>query len=188
MRFIVVYDACVLYPAPVRDFLLRLALSGLFAAKWTNRIHEEWITNLSKNRPDLNIDKLNRTRDRMNEAVADSLVTDYESLIDHLHLPDENDRHILAAAIKSGAQEIVTFNLNDFPANILDVYDISAVHPDSFIEHQMDLHQGIVIQVAKNIRTSLKLKPKTASEYLENLAAHGLVVTADRLREFEALI
>ena len=47
MSFIVVYDACVLYPAPLRDLLLELAISELFAAKWTDTIHDEWIRSLS---------------------------------------------------------------------------------------------------------------------------------------------
>jgi hypothetical protein len=53
MRYTVVFDACVLYPAPPRDFLLRLATTGLFAAKWTEQIHAEWIRNVLRERPDL---------------------------------------------------------------------------------------------------------------------------------------
>ncbi len=53
MRFVVVYDACVLYPAPLRDFLIRLAATGLFSAKWSNQIHDEWIRNVIKQRPEL---------------------------------------------------------------------------------------------------------------------------------------
>lgn len=47
-QFAVVYDACVLYPAPLRDLLMHLAMTGLFRAKWTNAIHDEWITSLQK--------------------------------------------------------------------------------------------------------------------------------------------
>jgi len=59
--FTAVYDACVLYPAPLRDFLMWLALSGRFRAKWTMEIHNEWKRNLLKNRPDLTTGQLNRT-------------------------------------------------------------------------------------------------------------------------------
>ena len=114
MRYTVIFDACVLYPAPLRDILLRLATTGLFTAKWTDQIHDEWIRNAVKKRPELK-DKLPRTRELMNRAVPDSLVTGYEFLIESLELPDSNDRHVLAAAIRSGAQAIVTFNLKDFP-------------------------------------------------------------------------
>lgn len=116
MRFVVLFDACVLYPAPLRDFLLHLSLTGLFAAKWTDRIHDEWTRNLLARRPELSADRIQRTCQRMNEAIPDSLVTNYEPLIEGLDLPDPDDRHVLAAAIQAGAQVIVTFNLKDFPA------------------------------------------------------------------------
>ncbi len=98
------------------------------------------------------------------------------------------DRHVLAAAIKSSAQIIVTFNLKDFPKETLDTYDIEAMHPDVFIEHQLGLRQGLVISVVKQHRASLKNPPKTAEEYLDTLSAQGLVVTVDLLREFIDLI
>lgn len=96
--FVVVYDACVLYPAPMRDFLMHLATTGLFSARWTNQIHDEWIRNLQRKRPDLDVRSLKRTRELMDEAVEDCLVTGYESLIEGLTLPDPDDRHVVAAA------------------------------------------------------------------------------------------
>ena len=47
----VIYDACVLYPSALRDFLIQLAMADLFKARWTDHIHDEWIRNLLKNRP-----------------------------------------------------------------------------------------------------------------------------------------
>jgi cytosine/adenosine deaminase-related metal-dependent hydrolase len=187
MRFIVLLDACVLYPASLRDFIMRLAMTGLFAAKWTDQIHDEWIRNLLENRPELEL-QLARTRELMDQAIPDSLVTGYETLIDGLSLPDPDDRHILAAAIRCGAQIIVTFNLQDFPQSALDPYGLEAMHPDVFVEHQLTLHQGLVITAAKRHRAALTNPPKTSEKYLESLAAQGLVVTADRLREFIDLI
>ena len=81
MSFIVIYDACVLYPAPLRDLLLELAISELFAAKWTEAIHDEWIRGLLRSRPELE-ERLHNTRRLMNEAVPDSLVKNFEPLID----------------------------------------------------------------------------------------------------------
>lgn len=187
MRFVVILDACVLYPAPLRDFLLRLATTGLFAARWTDEIHDEWIRNLLKSRPELE-QPINRTRQRMNDAVPDCLVTGYEHLVDGLTLPDQNDRHVLAAAIRCNAQVIVTNNLKDFPKESLAEFEIEAMHPDVFVEHQLDLHRGLVIKTAKLHRESLKNPPKTSEDYLETLSAQGLVVTADLLREFIDLI
>jgi hypothetical protein len=187
MRYTVIFDACVLYPAPLRDLLLRLSITGLFSAKWTDKIHDEWITNLLDSRPELG-DKLPRTRELMNQAVPDALVTGYEPLISNLELPDANDRHVLAAAIRAGAQAIITFNLKDFPDDVLAQYGIEAMHPDAFIEHQLDLREGVVIAAAKQHRDSLKNPPKTAEEYIETMASQGLAISADRLRDFIDLI
>jgi predicted nucleic acid-binding protein len=187
MRFIVLFDACVLYPAPLRDFLLRLGQSGLFAIKWTEQIHQEWISKLIKSRPELN-SSIQRTKLLMNRAIPDCLVTGYENLIQGLNLPDPNDNHVLAAAIRCAAQMIVTFNLKDFPEAVLSGYGIEAIHPDVFVEHQFGLHQGIVIATAKKHRAALKNPVKSPEEYLDTLASQGLVVTAKQLWEFIDLI
>jgi hypothetical protein len=104
----VVYDACVLYPAPLRDLLVQLATTRIFRAKWTDRIHDEWIGNLLINRPDLKAEQLNRVRNLMNKNIQDYLVSGFESLIPTLELPDLNDCHVLAAAIAANADTIVS--------------------------------------------------------------------------------
>ena len=113
--FTALYDASVLYPSDLRNLLMHLALTGLFRAKWSAEIHEEWISALLRNRPDLTRTKLERTRMLMDQHATDALVTDYQHLIPGLQLPDPNDRHVLAAAIRAGADVIVTINLRDFP-------------------------------------------------------------------------
>ena len=118
-HFTVVYDACVLYPAPLRDLLMHLALSDLYRARWSDMIHDEWTRNVLAIRPDLTQDQLKRTRQLMNTHVRDSLVSGFEYLIPSINLPDPDDRHVAAAAIHSGASLIVTFNLKDFPAHAL---------------------------------------------------------------------
>ena len=114
-QLVVLYDACVLYSAPLRDLLMQLALSDLFRAKWSNHIHEEWIKAVLKNKPHITREKINHVRDLMDRHVRDCKVSDYEAIIPSLNLPDQNDRHVLAAAIKSSASVIVTYNLKDFP-------------------------------------------------------------------------
>ena len=113
-HFTVVYDACVLYPAPLRDLLMRLALTDRFRARWSDAIHDEWIRNLRKQRPELDPAALEKTRTLMNSSVRDSLVEGFEHLIPAIELPDPDDRHVVSAAIHSGAETIVTFNLKDF--------------------------------------------------------------------------
>ena len=130
---IAVFDANVLYPAPMRDLLMHLTLIGLFQAKWSLQIQEEWISNLLVNRPDLTRLQLERTQRLMNKHAVDALVSGYEYLIPSLQLPDPNDAHVLAAAIQAHSDVIVTINLRDFPSKILAPYGIEAQHPDEFI-------------------------------------------------------
>lgn len=78
--FIVLFDACVFYPACVRDLLLELAAAALFRVKWTDQIHDEWIQNLLRKRPDLSAEKLERTRMLINASVEDCLIEGYEHL------------------------------------------------------------------------------------------------------------
>ena len=187
MGFVVVYDACVLYPAPVRDMLMEIAISDLVRAKWTDRIHQEWMSSLVKDRPEIE-KRIQQTRRLMDAAIPDALVRHYESLIDGITLPDPRDRHVLAAAIKCGAQIIVTANLKDFPQEYLSPYGVEALHPDEFIEHQFGLNQGVVIACAKRIRARLLNPEKSADQYLGILSSSRLPVTADLLQEFKELI
>ena len=187
MGLVVVYDACVLYPAPVRDLLMEIAISGLVQAKWTERIHQEWMSGLVKDRPDI-VQRIHQTRTLMDAAIPDALVRHYESLIDGITLPDPEDRHVLAAAIKCGAQLIVTANLKDFPQEYLASYGIDALHPDEFIEQQFGLNQDAVIACAKRIRARLQNPEISADRYLAILSSSRLPVTADLLQEYEELI
>jgi len=184
----VVYDACVLYSAPLRDLLMHLALSDLYRARWSELIHDEWMRNILANRTDLNRDQLNRTRQLMNAHVRDSLVNEFEYLIPSIELPDPDDRHVVAAAIHSGASLIVTFNLQDFPAESLKPYNLAAQHPDDFIVDLLDLHPASVLEAAANHRRSLKNPPKTANEYLDTLLAQGLTQTVALMRQWTMAI
>jgi PIN domain len=181
---IVLYDACVLYPAPLRDLLMQLALSDLFQARWTDRIHDEWTRNVAANRPDISPASLARCRKLMDEHVPDCLVTEYEALISTLTLPDLDDRHVLAAAIHGGAGLIVTFNLSDFPASVLGQFHIEAIHPDEFIARLWSEHPDAVLQAMRRHRASLKRPAKSAAEYLATLEQYQLPEMAARLRPY----
>lgn len=161
---------------------MRLAMVGLFRAKWTTTIHDEWMRNLLANRPDLNAAKLQRTRELMDASVLDCLVTGYEDLIAGLSLPDPNDRHVLAAAIRSGSDAIITFNLTDFPDSVLKPYGIEAQHPDDFIVCQLDLAPGLVVRALKEQHQSLRNPSVSVDQFLERLKAQHLTQTVARLR------
>ncbi len=182
-ELIAIYDSCVLYPAPLRDLLVRLARAGLFTARWTEAIHDEWIRNVLQNRPDLSAAQLERTRLLMNAAVRDCLVVGYEGRIDNLTLPDPDDRHVLAAAIEAQAQVIVTFNLRDFPASALQSHGIEAQHPDEFILRVIPLNPLVVRETVETHQQALKKPPKTPAEYLATLSNQGLSRTVTALSQ-----
>jgi predicted nucleic acid-binding protein len=183
-----VYDANILYAAPLRDLLIRVAQAGLVRAKWTETIHDEWLRNVLNENPQLSPERLARTRNLMNEAVRDCLVTDYEDLIDSLTLPDPDDRHVLAAAIRAGAEVIVTYNLKDFPAEALARFDMEALHPDDFLVGLLELAPGAVCAAVKRQREGLRNPPKTAEELLTTLESQGLTQAVARLRPFIELL
>jgi hypothetical protein len=182
--FTVVYDACVLYPPSVRDLLVELARTGLCRAKWTRRIHEEWIGAVMIGRADAERARFERIAALMNAAVLDCEVTGYEALEPTLALPDPQDRHVLGAAIRAGAQEIVTFNLRDFPESALRAYGISAVHPDVFVEHLLDLNAEAVCDAVRRIRRRLAAPPMTAEQLLATYESRGLAISASILRGY----
>lgn len=187
MAFTALFDACVLYPAPMRDFLLQLASTGCFRARWTNEIHDEWMRNLLKARQDLTHEQLQRTRELMDRTVPDCIVSGYEKITETLELPDKGDRHVLAAAIVGRADVIVTCNIKHFPPQTLGQFGIHAQHPDEFLEHLASLMPGNVLLAAKKCRERLKNPAHTPEEYLASLARQQLPAVVSFLRQNDGL-
>lgn len=179
---IAVYDANVLYPASLRDFLIRLARSGLVGARWSDRIHDEWIRNLLVNRPDLTTEQLERTRRLMDAAVPGAVVEGYERHVAGLDLPDPDDRHVLAAAIEAGATVIVTFNTKDFPPRFVAPHGIVVRHPDAFVLELLERDPEALYAVVRAHRSALRKPPMTVDEYLGQLDRTGLKNTVEHLR------
>ncbi len=186
-QYTAILDANTLYPAPLRDLLLSLAVEGLYHARWTARIHEEWVRNLSRNRPELE-PQLGALVELMNRSVQDCVVENYEGLIAGLVLPDPDDRHVLAAAIAGHADAIVTFNLQDFPAGALDPHLIEAIHPDDFVLNQLELRPFEALAAVKKMRARLTRPPQSAAELIATLERSGLPASAAHLRQAQALI
>lgn len=183
MAFVVVYDACVLYPAHLRNLLIRIAQTGTVRARWTEAILDECFRSIVRDQPGLDATALDRTRSRMNSAVRDCLVAGYEHLYRGLDLPDADDRHVLAAAIRGHAQAVVTFNLRDFPDHVLARYDMEAKHPDEFVLDSLDLAPGAVVQCVTELVAPFRNPPVTVPEFLDMLQRAGLVQSVARLRE-----
>jgi predicted nucleic acid-binding protein len=180
--FVVVYDASVLYPSTLRDLLIRLAQSGLVSAKWSDKILDEMFAALRRDRPDLDPQRLERTRNLMVRAVRDCLVKGWEPLVDSLELPDPDDRHVLAAAIRARAQLIVTLDLKDFPTKYLESWDIEPRSPDDFVLDQIDLNSNAVYAAVQQIADSWSRPPGTVQDVLAALERGGLVRSVAALR------
>lgn len=175
-------DANVLYPSDLRSFLMYLALTGTFQPRWSNAVHEEWISNLLSSRSDITRAQLERTRRLMDVHAPGSLVTGFKSRIEDLSLPDPDDRHILAAAIHGKASVIVTNNLKDFPDQALRKHGPRAQAPDEFVMALFTTDPDAVRNAAETQRVGLKNPPKSIEEHLSTLALQGLVNTASALR------
>ena len=180
-RPVAVLDANVLYPARVRDLLLRLAIAGHYRARWTERILDECFNNLLADRPDLPAERLDRTRGLMNVAVPDAIVRDYEHLIEQLDLPDPSDRHVVAAAIVASADVVVTSNLGDFPAAEIPP-SITVLSPDDFILRLIHADLESVATVIEQQAAALRNPPMTIAELLDGLAIVGLHKSVAALR------
>ncbi|MCB0124902.1 MAG: PIN domain-containing protein [Caldilineaceae bacterium] len=181
---VVFLDANVLYPAGLRDFLMRLTLQGLYHARWSAPVHEEWMQAVLRDFPDLTYQQLERTRDLMNRYAVGSLVTGFEHRIEQLSLPDPDDRHVLAAAIHGKAAVILTRNLKDFPALALTPHGIRAEAPDPFIHALLTAQPEGVSATARQHRANLRNPPKSVEEYLASLEQQGLHRTVAALRAY----
>ncbi|MBP2261949.1 putative nucleic acid-binding protein [Pseudomonas sp. BP8] len=167
---------------------MHLALTGAYRARWSDQIHDEWTRNVLLNRPDLTSEQLAHTVRSMNDAIPDCLVTDYEPLIGGLDLPDIDDRHVLAAAIKCSASVIVTYNLKDFPKHILSRFEVEALHPDVFLSDIWDLDQAAVLEAVQKQRALLRNPAYSPRQLLDTLLQQKLPETVKHLSGFELFI
>lgn len=186
--FTAFFDANVFFGARLRSLILYIAQTRLFRARWSDEVHEEWIRSVLARRPDLTADSLARTRQLMDSAVQDCLVTGYDSLVPTLILPDPDDRHVLAAALVTRASLIVTFNTADFPASVLAPLHLEAKHPDAFLVDQLSLQPSIVVEAIRQDFRHYLRPPLSFGEYIDSLSLAGIPKTAALLRDLEVLI
>lgn len=186
-RFTVVLDANVLYPFVQRDVLLSMAKAGLFRARWTDEIVEEWTRNLLARKPDLK-PKVDRTVEIMRAVFEECWVEGFEELVEALTLPDDDDRHVLATAIRCGATHIVTNNLKHFPESALTPYRVTAISPDAFVANTFQLYPQASMSALHAMRQRYEKPPMTQSEFLAALIAGGFVRTAAQIREHVELL
>lgn len=182
MSRVVVYDACVLFPATLRDLMLRLAAADLVQPRWSERILDECFRNILLKRPELSAEALARTRLKMCAAFPDAMVEHGPGRPD-LSLPDPGDVHVVEAAIRGEATSIVTFNLRDFPASALDPLRVIALHPDEFVLTLLDDAPGRVCAVVEGQAHALTKPPTTVPDLVDRIRAQGLPRSAARLTD-----
>lgn len=164
-----VLDACVLFPASLRDTLLRAANMNLYRMRLTDEILEEVSRNLiKKGMPEY---KAQRLVAKIKGRFSDAFITDHRSMIVAMPI-NEKDRHVLAAAVASNAQVIVTQNLKDFPSNLLAPFHIEAQHPDKFFTSLFHAYYDQMIELLLEQAANLHDPPMTIVDILEVLMLH----------------
>ena len=187
-RFTALVDACVLAGVLKRNLILSLAEAEFFRVRWSNRILDETEAAIhgirirhgyadGKAKADAK-----HSRSEMEKAFEDSLVEDFDDLISIADLPDPNDLHVIAAAVKTQAAVIVTDNVRHFPGQILSRFNLYAKTADDFIADTIDLDLPKALTAIETMRTRLKKPELTPEALLLRLEETGLTATADLLR------
>lgn len=168
---IVVLDANVLFPASLRDTLLRATQAGLYTMRCTEEILEEVERNLV-NKGQVTESQARRLTDTIRGIFPEAFIIHHRLLIASM-TNDPKDRHVLATAVACRAQIIVTSNLQDFPQSILAPFGIVAQSPDEFLIRLFHLAPEVIIENVEKQARDLRNPPRTTIELLANLAQHA---------------
>ncbi|WP_417625335.1 PIN domain-containing protein [Paremcibacter congregatus] len=182
-HFTALLDACVLADVFKRNLLLHLAEAELFRPRWSPQILDETeraIAKITKGKADGV-----KQRAAMERAFRDACVTGHEALIPAVNLPDANDCHVLAAAIHTNAQVLVTDNLKDFPSGELAKFEIELKSPDEFIADTITLHEQTAFGALKTMRTGYQNPALSTGKIIQFAESRGLMTTALLLKEYE---
>ena len=179
VRFTCILDTNVIYPIEIRDLLFWFAHYDLYTIRWSQHIFDEWVDVMQ--RKGISESEIQKRTGKARKAFPEALVENYESIIHSLNLPDNKDRHILAAAIKSNAQVIVTNNVIDFPAEYISRFGISAKTADEFLADIIDLNQTEALKAFRESVLNRRNPIMDEHAVLQVLRKHGLIDTANYL-------
>ncbi|SDM86318.1 PIN domain-containing protein [Kriegella aquimaris] len=179
VRFICVLDTNVIYPIEIRDLLFWFAHYDLYTPKWSEHIFAEWADVMK--RKGVSEEEISKRMTRANLAFPDAFVPNYSGLISGLKLPDPNDCHVLAAAIKTNANVIVTNNIKDFPKEYLSSFGLSAKTADDFLTDIIDLNPEEAVKAFKEMVLYRRNPDLDEYEVLDILRNRGLKDSADFL-------
>ncbi|WP_108869532.1 PIN domain-containing protein [Aquimarina aquimarini] len=179
VRFKCVLDTNVIYPIEIRDLLFWFAYYDMFTPKWSGHIFDEWKDVMA--RKGVSEEEANKRAERANTAFPDALVNNYSGLISSLTLPDPKDRHVLAAAIKTNANIIVTNNIKDFPKEYLASFGLAAKTADDFLTDIIDLNPERAVKAFKELVLNRRNPDLDEFQVLNILRNRGLKDAADFL-------
>ena len=178
-KFIAVLDTNVVYPIEIRDLLFWFAHFELFTPKWSKHIFDEWRRIMKEK--GINDNEISKRVSNAERAFPDAFVTNYDNLIEALALPDKNDRHVMAAAIKTNANVIVTNNLKDYPNDYLQSFGLTAKKPDDFLTDIIDLNHKIAMDAFQRMVMNRQSPNLDEFQVLDRLRNTGLSDTANYL-------
>lgn len=180
--FAAVLDACVMVPVTVCDTLLRLAEQQMFRPIWSQRILQEASHAIRRVHPDFPGSAIERRVAYMNDAFPGAMVGDFADIEAGLELPDPDDRHVLAAALRAHADAIVTANLRDFPAPTMERFDVEVISPDDFLLSQLDMRSAVVVDVLTAQAATTRNPERSLEDVLAALARAGAPAFVDEVR------
>ena len=178
-RFTCVLDTNVIYPIEIRDLLFWFAYYNLYTVKWSKHIFDEWENVMQKK--SIPHEEIQKRIERANEVFPDAMVVNYEGIINSLELPDEKDRHVLAAAIKANANIIVTNNLKDFPEEYLAKFGLVAKSADMFLADTIDLNSNLSVMAFRELVLNRQNPDMNEYQVLDAMRRNGLKDTSNYL-------
>jgi predicted nucleic acid-binding protein len=170
LALVALLDANVLYPAYLRDALLRLAEAEIYQVRWSRQILDEMARNVLENNPELPEERIERLVRTMERAFPEAMVTRHEPLVPSM-TNDPKDRHVMAAAVRGRADVIVTLNVRDFSPEACEPHDVDVQTPDEFLQYQWGIGDlDFLLGVFEDWASHLTNPPLALEELLERLA------------------
>ena len=187
-RYPAVLDANVLHPAFLRGAMLWFAAERLYQPHWSATILAEWRSSVARRFPDMVAEKLDNQQRMMSDAFPDALIDGYDAIVEALKLPDQMDRHVLAAAIVGKCSGIVTANVKHFPTAEVGAFNIDVIHPDDFIVNIIDLDQDRALEACRQHRAAMTTSNISAADFLARYELAGLIQAHGRLKPHIGLL
>lgn len=186
--FAALLDTSVLWPSLQRNFLLSLAVEGLYRPLWSSAIltelefHEARKLIRRGEHPDAASMRAQHLVQQMHGAFDDALVENWEPLEGSFGLPDPDDEHVVAAALVGGAEVIVTANFKDFPPQRIPE-PIKIVSAAEFAADTVAVSPDLALHTVQTMADRFSTPPQTVEQILDHLVEHyGMAEAVNLIR------